>query len=261
VDLRALRNDAADALEDLFEAFSPGMPREALLQAHDDAASSFLAIGVATLLVDGNADAFFLNLCRCAENGRRLLALFRRRALDPPPASRNVPLLAALAAGDLARADAIAALSRDTLAEAEREYQDEFLWALCLQRLARAGEIEGAALEPVLARLAESGGRESEVAFARALLARDGQGLAEAFAGALVERETEIEERAKAFTTPVTDFAPHRFIWLEGLALLRLAERAGLGLDGEYRYCPRLARLPMTARYEGDWALSTGLEP
>ncbi|MBJ6764554.1 hypothetical protein JGU66_27615 [Myxococcaceae bacterium JPH2] len=73
---------------------------------------------------------------------------------------------------------------------------------------------------------------------------------------ARLEYEAQTETRARSFATPVTSFAPHRFLWLEGLGLLRLAERVGLQLmDTEYRYCPRLSRVPMKARYLGDWAI------
>lgn len=77
-------------------------------------------------------------------------------------------------------------------------------------------------------------------------------------AGAALQYELVTEERARSFTTPATTFAPHRFLWLEGLALLRLGERAGLRVEHELKYCPRLARVPMTARHEGDWAIEIG---
>ena len=56
----------------------------------------------------------------------------------------------------------------------------------------------------------------------------------------------------------MTAFAPHRFLWLEGLALLRLGEQAGLHVEGELRFCPRLARVRMLVPYEGDYAIGIG---
>jgi hypothetical protein len=67
----------------------------------------------------------------------------------------------------------------------------------------------------------------------------------------------DVEKRAKLFTTPVMRFAPRRAIWQKGLALLRLAERAGIApWEAHFRYCPPLARLPMTDAYR-----ETGLSP
>ena len=53
----------------------------------------------------------------------------------------------------------------------------------------------------------------------------------------------------------------YRFIWFEGLALLRLAERAGLKVEEPLLYCPPLARVPMKTEYDGDWALPFGAGP
>jgi len=257
--MKSLRADAALKLDGLMDDFRPGADRDTLLAQVNDIILSLHTIGVATLLADGNPQGFFLNLCRAAENGRRFLELLRARQLTPPPASWNVPLLAALAAGSFAQADAIAAASTTTWQHAEvREYEDEFLWAVILQQLARQKPPPATQLEPLIARLEKVSKKEygSRCALARALLTKAPEDFAKAFESARLEYELRIEKEAKEFGTPVTSFAPHRFLWLEGLALLRLAERAGLALDGaDARYCPPLARVPMTAKYADDWAI------
>jgi hypothetical protein len=259
IDYRAFRADAAHALGDVMDGFRPGAAGAELLRVHDAVSLHFHTIAVACLLVDGDSQKLFLNLTRCAENGLRFLKLLRHRALPLPSASKNTPLLCALAAGDLERAASIAALSRDDRDEAAREYEDEFLWARALQLLA-APRPDAASIEPLLARLVEldPAAYGDRAATVRALLAGDAAAFEEAIAGAALVYAQATEERAKSFTTPVTTFAPHRFVWLEGLALLRLGERAGLRVERELRYCPRLARVPMTARYEGDWAIEIG---
>lgn len=258
-DLAALRADAAQALYVTMTRFRPRADAAELRAQHDSVALQLHTIAVACLLVDGNARTFFLNLVRCAENGRRFLALFRARGLPLPPASRNVPLVAGLAAGDFARASAIAALSNDARDAASHEYEHEFLWARAFQLLAPPAPDPGA-LGPVLDRLeildpAAYGDRTAAI---RALLAHDPAAFERAMIGAALHQEQVTEERARAFTTPVTTFAPHRFLWLEGLALLRLGERAGLSVDRELRGCPRLARVPVAVDYDGDWAIETG---
>jgi hypothetical protein len=259
INFRALRTDAADALARALPGFQPGAEGPALLDLHDTVSHSFHTIAVACLLVDGDSQKSFLNLSRCAENGLRFLTLLRRRALPRPSASKNIPLLAALAAGDFGRASATAAASRDSRDEEAREYEDEFLWARVLQLLA-APKPDVGTVDPLLARLDELDPKAyaDRTAAVRALLARDAAAFEEAMAGAVLQYEQVTEEKAKSLTTPVTTFAPHRFLWLEGLALLRLGERAGLPVERELKYCPRLARVPMTARYEGDWAIEIG---
>ncbi len=259
IDLRALRADAARALGEVMDGFRPGASTEELLRQHDAVSLHLHTIAVACLLVDGDAQKLFLNLTRCAENGLLFLKLLRRRALPLPAASKNVPLLAALAAGDFERAAAISVASRDDRDEEGREYETEFLWARALQLLA-APRADAAAVEPILARLVEldPGAYADRAGAVRALLAGDAAAFEEAIAGAALAYEQVTEARARSFTTPVTTFAPHRFVWLEGLALLRLGERAGLRVERELKYCPRLARVPMTAHYDGDWAIELG---
>jgi hypothetical protein len=263
--LKSLRADAALKLDGLMDTFRPGADRDTLLAHVNDIIQSLHLIAVATLLVDGNPQGFFLNLCRAAENGHRLQELFRARQLTPPPASWNVPLLAALAAGNFDQADAITAASTTTWQHSEvREYEDEFLWAVILQQLTRQKAPPASQVEPLIARLEKLNKKEygSRCSLARALLAKAPDDFAKAFEAARLDYEIRTEKEAKEFGTPVTSFAPHRFLWLEGLALLRLAERAGLPLDGaDYRYCPPLARVPMTAKYADDWAIPSRSSP
>ena len=261
--LISLRADAAASLGERLSRFDPAADRPRLLAWLDAAVQELHVIAVATLLVDGNPQGFFLNLCRMAENGRRMQGLLGSRGLAPPPARRNTPLLGALAAGHFALAEAVAASSA-TQWQQGAEYEAEFLWARALQLLARTPPAPSVALERVLVPL-EQVGKEpyaSRVSLARALAAADRAGFAEAFAAACLDHGISIEKRARSVSTPVTSFAPHRFIWLEGLALLRLAERAGIAPeDTDFRYCPPLARVPMTVTYSGDWALHTTPTP
>ncbi|MBZ4417574.1 hypothetical protein [Myxococcus sp. RHSTA-1-4] len=261
--LISLRADAAASLGERLRRLNPGADRPRLLAWLDGVTLDFHIIAVATLLVDGNPQGFFLNLCRMAENARRMQELLKGRGLAPPPARRDTPLLGALAAGHFALADAVAAGSA-TQWQQGAEYEDEFLWARALQLLARTPPPSPVALEHVLVPL-EQVGKESyssRVALARALVAQDRAGFAEAFAAACLDHGITIEKRARSVATPVTAFAPHRFIWLEGLALLRLAERAGIAPeDTDFRYCPPLARVPMTVTYSGDWALQSTPAP
>lgn len=262
-DLMSLRSDAAAELGKLLQRFQPGAERDALLSQVDTIVRDLHLIAVATLLVDGNSQGFFLNLCRAAENWRRLLALLRSRQLAPPPATKTVPLLAALAAGHFELAGALASVPAAERLEGE-EYEEEYLWASILRHLARPPPPAASTVKPLLTQLhkankKEYGHRHDAV---QALLAKDAEAFAKAFEQAQLDYELHTEKRAANFATPVTAFAPHRFLWLEGLALLRLAGRAGIAPEAaDYKYCPPLARVPMTAKYAGDWAIPAVKEP
>lgn len=230
--LASLRADSATALGQLMRTFAPAAERHVLLEQYDDVAHHLFTIAVATLLVDGESSKFILNLVRCAENGVRFLALFRKRRVGLPPASRNIPLLAALAAGDFQRAAQQAALARRDLAIADCEYESERLWARVIQLLAEAETPDAAQVSAVLKALETCEGGDAftdQAALIVPLLEQDRAAFETALVAAQATHERRIEERARAFATPVTRFAPHRFIWLEGLALLKLAERANIG--------------------------------
>ncbi|HYO52410.1 hypothetical protein [Archangium sp.] len=92
----------------------------------------------------------------------------------------------------------------------------------------------------------------------RALLASDGSRFFAAFERVLQGHEIETEARAVGFGVSPDKFVAYRFIWFEGLALLRLAERAGLRSDAPFLYCPPLARVAMTMECDNDWALPFG---
>jgi hypothetical protein len=261
--LMSLRSDAAAELGRLLERFQPREDRATLLAQLDTIVLDLHTIAVATLLVDGNPQGFFLNLCRAAENWRRLHTLLHSRKLAPPPTTKLTPLLAALAAGHFELADALATAPTSERLVGE-EYEDEFLWATLLRHLARQTPPNMPTVKALLTRLRKANKKEygHRCDLVLALLARDRDSFAKAFEKARLEYELATEKRAASFTTPVTAFAPHRFLWLEGLALLRLGERAGFALEEtDYRYCPPLARVPMTAKYAGDWTIPAVKEP
>lgn len=260
MNLSALRENSGDAVRQLLRDFDSSAGATELMQQVDALCLHLRTIAAATLLVDGNPQGFFLNLCRAAENWRRLLAHLRRHGLPRPASRRNLPLLGAVAAGHWELARGIAEASEHRW-QPEEEYRSEYLAAQLLHALileqhdtaARLlGELESSEEEASLGR----------AALAHALLQADAPGFAQAFERAVLLRSEQVEQQARLFTTPVTRFAPERFLWLEGLALLRLAERAGLPTHEAYHlYCPPLARVPRTVLYQGDWAIPLSPTP
>ena len=73
-----------------------------------------------------------------------------------------------------------------------------------------------------------------------------------AFADLLHARDLEIEAAKEAGQLEEPHVVALRRVFVEGLAILRLAERRGLRTEREYRYCPSLARTPMRTPFPGE---------
>jgi hypothetical protein len=86
---------------------------------------------------------------------------------------------------------------------------------------------------------------------ARTLASRDRAGFDEAFDWLLDARAAEIEANRERGQLETPEVEAERRVFVEGLAVLRLAEMRGLATQREYRYCPSLARVPMQAPFPG----------
>jgi hypothetical protein len=259
LDLAQLRESAADSLDILFDDAFPevledgsveeltGLVREACVYFHVQ--------GVTTLLLDASPQHFFYQLGCAAENWRRLHLHLRGQGAALPAASDNAALLGAVAAGYWELARDLCKVSATE--RGEEEYEDEFAWARLLQELIAlpAGE---APSEELLQRhrpaLEES--QADRLELLQALLAKDGRRFAAALTRLVQQHAAEVE--ALESTSSPEERVAYRFIWFEGLALLRLAERVGLKVEEPLLYCPPLARVPMKMKYDGDWALPFG---
>ncbi|MCY1073683.1 hypothetical protein [Archangium lansingense] len=256
--LEDLREEAANSIDiifdDLFaETLSEGTAED-LVELVREVCTHFHTLATTTLLIDASPQYFFYNLYCAAENWRRLLTHLHSQGAALPPASDNTPLLGAVAAEQWGLARALCGLSA-TVRGAE-EYEDEFAWAHLLQELI-ALPVGAAFPEVLLSRYASvlEESQADRLELFRALLAADGSRFFAAFQRVLQSHERETEAQAVGFGTSPDKFVAYRFIWFEGLALLRLAERAGLKSQEAFLYCPPLARVAMTMACDNDWAL------
>ncbi|WNG44330.1 hypothetical protein F0U60_09570 [Archangium minus] len=242
-ELATLVEDSLETLPGLLERFNSAADRDTSVRRVESVCQHFQVLAAGALLLEGSTRYFLQNLVQSAENWRRLLSYLGRRGWTPPPATRNVPLLNALAAEQWALAAELAVHSARQWQRGE-EYEDDFAWASVLQALVLPGDSAGTLLSERLEKL-EAVGAETQshkIALARALVEKDGRSFHLAFDAAHAAYEELTEHQARARTLPRLSFLPHRALWMEGLALLRLAERAGLPPPNTYlRYCPRLA--------------------
>ncbi|RYZ40943.1 MAG: hypothetical protein EOO71_14040 [Myxococcaceae bacterium] len=259
-DLALLREDAGAAVRSLIEHIGPGDgERDALVDNTRELCGSFVTIAAATLLLEGRSQPFFLNLCRSAENWRRLLVHLESRGLTPPPAFWGLtPLAGAVVACHWKLAAELATHLSPRL-QKETEYAVEFAWAHALGALVLHG-VRGEDPAPCIETLERASREDCWPALAWALVRGDAPAFEAAFETALSVHTVRTEKLARSFTVRVDRFAAHRFLWFDGLALLRLARRQGLAVvDRGHRYCPPLALAPVTERYPGDWVLSLGM--
>lgn len=260
-DLARLRKESADSLDILFddafpEVLADGKDAELVGLVHE-ACVYFHTQGVAALLLDGSPQHFFYPLGCAAENWRRLLLHLRGRGAALPPASDNAPLLGAVAAEYWELARGVCRVSASQ--RAEDEYEDEFAWAHLLQEFIALPD--GMTYSTELLQRHERVLTEFQpdrLEVFQALLSEDRSRFLAAFERVLQQHELETESLTMSTGVSPDDVAPYRFIWFEGLALLRLAERRGLKFKEPLLYCPPLARVPMKRAYDGDWALPFG---
>lgn len=206
------------------------------------------SLGIMVLLSSGNSDRFHHNLIRSA---RLRLAFLQRCIAEGRTDAHDFvagilePLHDAMAAADWPLAQALT-LAAPAEYRPGHEYEDDHWHALALRRLL-AGPAERAAQEDTLERLARALGdpEHPRVAVLRALAEKQQGAFDDAFERLLDLRESEIAEEVQRGGLASPSTLARRHVYVEGLALLRLASRAGLTPAADYRLCPALARVPM----------------
>jgi hypothetical protein len=212
-----------------------GSPRDVLTFCGNH---RLMGIGVLLLLCD--TEKFQSHLYR---SGRAFLSLVARAGVTPPVAlSRTTPFFDALAACDLQGARELATLA-PRARQVDLEYEEDFLYVRFLMDHCLLGqpEVESrACLERFEAVL--QGSEEPRLDVCRALLARDEQQLEESLL-----RLVSAESRRYARLREQGQLSQERWatdakVCVEGLALWRLAEQAGVKLmSAEHPGLPSVA--------------------
>lgn len=210
-----------------------------------DFSEQFRMRGIIDLLLDMEPDALQRDLCR---SGRAFLFGATALPRETVIASAALPLFDALACNDRGTAAQIAAVLRPTF-DADVEYEEDFLYVrfLCARFLLDARPVD---VEALLARAEQvANPDEPRWLVARALA----QGDAAAFEPALDEFLASYQRRLSSMAENgrLSDEAaatlPH--FCAEGLALLRLAEQAGVGTFADHRLIPSVVRPDLSATF------------
>lgn len=216
----------------------------------------FRALAIIALVTAGSVDGFCHNLIRSGRVRLRYLRRVREEgALEEHhyASGRYAQLLDAVAAGDVTLAREIAHLSPREW-RGRHEYLDDYCFAQVVQRLI-LDDADEEGVRDLLARHEAylEGAADARLAIGRALVERDPEAFAAAFEEWLLEREGQIAADVERGRLETPTVVAERRIFVDGLALLRIAGWRGVHHGPrEYKYCPSLALAPMRTPFPGE---------
>lgn len=194
---------------------------------------------IGSLLLTGRSQHFFLFL---PQSGRAFAHFLTHAEALSPRLSQCAPFFDAVGAGDFEGAADIARRSRRTWAQGE-EYEEDFLFPYFLMQHFFL-DAPATACESLLARYEQAlqGAEDLRLEVCRALLAGDSDAFNAALTQYLCEHKDVLDKRSRESVVPEEEKAAGMNVSIEGLALVRLAERKGLETEEEYLLIPSIAR-------------------
>ncbi|MEM1043026.1 MAG: hypothetical protein AAGI91_10390 [Bacteroidota bacterium] len=244
--LEHVHDEAAQYASFLIDRITEASTVEDIGRMANDLAELYQTLGLCELLIEANTEGFFHRLIDGALTRRYFLrrCLAEDRVHPERRASVTGPLVGAIVAGQYGVARELDDLVADAPVEGH-EYDEDYYYARLVGALVRE---EASDAERIFGQYVEALGELSEarVPVMRALLDRDRFAFHQAFLGLLIQYEAEMEYRQSVSYR----YDDHHLVFLEGLALLRIAEDSGITAGDVYRYCPTMARKPDYARFE-----------
>ncbi len=233
--------------------YSPSYPARLLGELATDVSTKLRAMAIFRLLADGKTNSFYHNLIRSGMVRRRYLQRCRdENFLDDHfrGSGRYLPLFDTIAAGDFILAGEIIDLSPTEFMRGH-EYEDDYCYAQIVHGLLTGGNTPGASFLARFERYLE-GSPNGRFLVARSLLETDQPAFDSAFERLLSDREREIAADKKRGQIESPPIVALRRIFVEGLAVLRVAGKLGLKTEEQYLFCPAIARAPMTEPFPGE---------
>lgn len=200
---------------------------------------SFQRRGICALLLNADADGFHADLQRSAT----FYAYYLQRIadLDEIATSEATPFFDALACNDGEAVRAIARHAGQSWNTAY-EYEDDFLYMHVLMRLASGADPRK--IDALLDRFAGVIAREESARYdlCRSLRHRDREGFEDALSRLVAAHEVRYREGKEEGYLAEEEWATDGVLFLEGLALVSLAEQLGFSTEADYQFIPSLAR-------------------
>jgi hypothetical protein len=247
----------ATLLQGVQEAVSllaAGYPIAELGEELENVSNYFQGLAITHLLKGADVEQFRLYLTRSGYARRYFLSRSAQggNAEDPRLAlGRTEAFLDAVAAGQMALARQIAQLSSAKW-HPDWEYEDDFCYFLFLHRIVGGlDSAEKSGLRGILDRFEAvlEGGISYRLSVCRAILGGDGEAFRTALFALMEQRREELlnlRELMQQLEPASCVCWARSFVSIEGFALMRLAERAGLPRlepDVEPPLCPSLGRV------------------
>lgn len=250
--LRSCAREIESYVEMNLETLSFGLPVEEIGRTCDDLCQNYRTLACCALLLSADTDRFLHLLHRSGQIRLHFLERCAERSgyHDAYGATGNsAGFFDAIAARSFQLASKIAKSSFGDWLEGT-EYHDDFCFANFCHLV-----LQGAELRPKKESLLEFkeaiGNEESaRLSVCESLFELDQQKFEEGFEALLDQRKADLdEERSQFFPDDRIVFRTQSRIFVEGLAVLNLADRLGLKTLSEYQYCPVMARLPMVTPF------------
>lgn len=254
--LQEIREEARDRLEEKLAVIAYGLPVTQIAGDHEAAIELFQAVATSRLMLEFDTEGFQKHL---VFSGYGLRYLLRRCQIEETvdlchlAISRTEAFFNVIGVGHTALAADIVARSPKKWTT-DGEYEDDYCYMAFLHRFAvEPAQADQGMLDALLKRFERSlqGAPSPRLAVCRAFLARDGSAFDVAFNELLRAHENWIDVNTKYRSfDPV--FLMRSRLFVEGIALLRIAERLGFSVQAEYRFCPSIARGPVPASWPSD---------
>lgn len=205
--------------------------------------------GIGTLFLEGASEELLLRL---SQSGRAFAHFLTQVDADSRRTSQCAPFFDAVAAGDFEGAAEVARRARRDWVQGE-EYEEDFLFVELLMQHFFLGA-EPPRCEALLARYEQAlqGSEDLRWGICKALLASDGKAFGEALSLFLSERRDQLRRKMKTERIAPELAATEGHFSVEGLALVRLAERKGLETEEDYLHVPSTAREPFPGTFRAD---------
>lgn len=228
---------------------NPSYPLDQLGRLANEVSDKFRALAIMQLLTEGNTDLFLHNLMRSGRSRETYLQRVKDAGLDSDydqVSGRFRPLLDAVAANDLERAQRITALCPNDF-RSGYEYEDDYCYGQLLKLLLSDPEPSKSQYITLFERYERwlDGEASPRLAACMALQQRNQRDFDTALEDLLLFFELSIQADKERGRHEDDCVIAERQVCVEALAILRLAGLRGLHTADEYRYCPSLARLPM----------------
>jgi Immunity protein 49 len=241
-------------IQEMVLRLTDGPPIAKLGEDFENFSSYFQALAIAHLLLGADLEQFKLYLTRSGYARR----YFLRRSAEQGDSDnarlalgRTEAFLDAVAAGQMPLAREIAHLSGVTW-RADWEYEDDFCYFLFLHTIADGLDpADEPQLREILSRFEKAleGGKSHRLTVCRAILGRESEAFHEALNALLEQRRAELFHMRERMQEPDPASCvcwARSFVSIEGFALMRLAEFAGLPPlepEAEPPLCPAQGRI------------------